>query len=318
MANKPDSLTKQFIVEHAEYSLQSNSHYWRAWIWENIVLLVLSGMWTAEHYSRYFSDFWDIFYERKKTWDKVYFLFDTSNLSIQSEEFRSYIWENWSHLLNREDFCICIVELSSMKRAIWKAIYRLLKVEGKIQLFRDHTKALRWVKENRLIATNKANGLKDVNTIPADLNLEWIRKHAHIKLVGKDLLWSITACRNIIILKIQKHWTPKNIKEYMDHISGLPSLLLKKWNKIFLIFDVTLMEFDIKDAPRFLRLNWLKFLDREDMTTCVVQRKKLNRFLWRRLLRKIGRSEKVKVYPDCDTALNSVRSEMLTYAEDSR
>ena len=205
-----------------------------------------------------------------------------------------------------------------MKRTIWKSVHRLLNVQSRIHLFNGYSLALNWIQVNRAPPNGKTGNLNSKLVIPAELNLELVKKNAHIKLVGKDQLWSITAYRNIILLKIQNHWTPENIQEYTDNISGLPSLLLEKWSRIFLLFDVTLMEFDIKDAPRFLRSNWLKFLDRDDMTTCIVHRKKMNRFLWRQLLWQIGKLEKVKVFSDCNAALTWIRKETMSYSEDLR
>ena len=152
-----DKLTEDFIKKNAEYSLESSFHHWIAWIWGNIVLLAVSGTWSAQHYPYYFSDFWDIFCERKKYWDKVYFVVDANNMPIQSEEFRGYVKKNWSHLLEREDFCLCIVEFKTMKRAIWKSIYRLINAHSKIQLFRDHNEALQWVQENRSVQRSKGS-----------------------------------------------------------------------------------------------------------------------------------------------------------------
>ena len=317
MTDKPHLLTEQFIIENAEYSLGSPSPNWKAWIWENIILLAVAGVWPPEQYPHYFSAFWDIFCERKKSWDKVYLLFDTDNLPIQSEEFRVYTRENWADLLERDDFCLCITESSSMKRAIWKSVHRLLNVLSKIRLFKDYSSALKWIQEDR-VHRNRSDGFRRRASITEKLNLEWVKNHAHIKLAGKDLLWSITACRNIIILEIQKYWSSKDIETYMNTVSGLPYLLLEEWNRIFLLFDVTLMEFDIKDAPRFLQANWLEFLDRDDTTTCIVHGKKLDRFLWRQLLRQIGKTDRVKVFPDCNSALQYIRKEMLAGAEDPR
>jgi len=149
MDKKADSLAKRFIVENAEYSLESPFHHWRAWICKQIVFLAVSGSWQSRHYPYYFGKFWDIFCERKKAWDKVFFVVDANNMPIQSEEFRGYENKNWSHIIEREDFCLSIVEFKTMKRAIGKSIYRLINAQSKIQLFKDHTLALQWVQENR-------------------------------------------------------------------------------------------------------------------------------------------------------------------------
>jgi len=35
-----DTLTKRFIIENAEYSLESSSRHWKAWIWRSIYQLL--------------------------------------------------------------------------------------------------------------------------------------------------------------------------------------------------------------------------------------------------------------------------------------
>lgn len=150
MDETPDTLTKRFIIENAEYSLESSSRHWNAWIWRNIVLLAVSGMWPAEHYPYYFNDLWDIFCERKKQWEQIYFVVDANNMPVQSEEFRGYVKRNWSHLVEREDFCLCIVESKAMKRTIWNSIYQLLGVQNRVKMFKDHDRALTWLQSNQI------------------------------------------------------------------------------------------------------------------------------------------------------------------------
>jgi hypothetical protein len=317
MDKEPDFPTKQYIFENFEYTRGSAQRHWRAWIWENIVLVAVSGVWPPQRYAEYFGSFWDIFCERKKHWNRVYFVFDSNNLPIQSEEFRRYVKDNWVHLLDREDYRLSIVESNSLKRTIWKSIYRLIDIQGKVHLFKDHQSALRWIGKERFQSGGGTKSLTSADSIPEAPSLGWVRKHAHIHLVGKDQLWSVTAWRNIIILKIQNRWTPELIEEYLGYISELPSLVLKKWNRVFLVFDVTRMEFPIKDAPRFLKSDWLRFLDRDDMKVCIVQKNKLNRFLWRQLLWQIGKPNDAKVFSDCDAALLWIYDQVKSYAQES-
>jgi len=300
---------------NTEYTVSPSHGHWEARIWENMVLVKVSGIWPPEHWAKYFGCFWNIFCERRSSWDKVYFIYETTNLPIQNEEFRDYLKENWVHLLDREDYCLSIIEPNSLKRTIWKSIYRLINMQSKVHLFKDHPSAFQWILKDRSKSDQNARSLWGKSSLPEELNFEWVKKHAHIRLVGKDRLWSIKACRNIIVLKIQNHWGPENIEEHLLHISGLPSLLLEKWDKVFLIFDVTQMEFAIRDAPRFLKTDWLRFLDRDDMITCIVQQNKFNRFLWRQLLRQIGKLNRVRLFPDCDRALAWVRDQMIAEAQ---
>jgi hypothetical protein len=311
MERKLSFLKTPHIFENADYTVSPSHGNWEARIWENIVLIATSGIWPPESWAVYFGFFWNIFCERRSMWDKVYFVFETSNLPIQNEEFRTYLKEKWVHLLDRGDYCLSIIEPNSLKRTIWKSIYRLINIQDKVHLFKDHPSAFQWILKDRLKSNEEERSLKDKSSLPEELNFEWVKKHAHIRLVGKDRLWTVKAYRNIIVLKIQKHWSPEDIKEHLLHISGLPSLLLEKWDKVFLVFDVSFMDFAIKDAPRFLELDWLSFLDRDDMITCIVQESKFNRFLWRQLLRRIGKLDRVRLFSKCDRALAWIREEII-------
>lgn len=141
----PEKLTSQFIIQNAEYSLKSHSKNWKILVWRQIVLLYVSGIWDPDLYPYHFSDFWDIFCERKQRRDRVYFIVDANNMPIQSEEFRNYVKTNWLHLIERGDFQLCIVEQKAMKRAIWGSIHRLLGVQDRIRLFKSQDRALEWV-----------------------------------------------------------------------------------------------------------------------------------------------------------------------------
>jgi len=299
------------IFENADYTVKPSHSNWEAFVWENIVFITTSGIWKPEHWAVYFGFFWNIFIERRSLWAKVYFVYDTSNLPIQNEEFRTYLKENWVHLLEREDYCLSIIEPNALKRTIWKSIYRLINIQNKIHLFKDHPSTFQWILKDRSKSTEKAGKPERKPSLPEELNVEWVRKHAHIHLTGKDKLWSIMTCRNIVLLQIRNYWTPENIREYMNHISGLPLLLLEEWKRIFLIFDVTRMNLALRDARKFLKLDWLRFLDWDHMITCVVQQSSFKRFLWRRLLRQIGKLNRVRIFPDCDLALAWIRDDMI-------
>jgi len=127
------------------------------------VLLYMFGVWDPDLYPYHFSDFWDIFCERRQQWDFVYFVIDANDMPIQSEEFRNYVKTNWLHLVERDDFRLCIVEQKTMKRAIWSSIHRLLGVQDRIKLFKSHDYALRWVEAsiNAEKISVKPGGIKD-------------------------------------------------------------------------------------------------------------------------------------------------------------
>jgi hypothetical protein len=146
----PQKITERFIIQNAEYTLESSSREWEAWIWEQLVLLKVSGNWESKNYNHYFSEFWDIFCERKRIWDRVYFIIDANDMEIQTEEFRQYLKESWMHLLDREDLSICLVEAKAMKRLIWKSIYQLIGNQDRVRIFQNFSEAFAWIRGRRV------------------------------------------------------------------------------------------------------------------------------------------------------------------------
>lgn len=89
MDKKADSLTKRFIVENAEYSLESSFHHWRAWIWENIVVLAVQDYdpswdewgyvyvdYTITNAESRTIDYYEVFFEVTCADSSVYFGWD--------------------------------------------------------------------------------------------------------------------------------------------------------------------------------------------------------------------------------------------------
>jgi hypothetical protein len=146
----PKKLTFQYIIQNAEYSIQSQSKNWKIWAWRQIVIIKVAGMWDPDIYPYHFSDFWDIFCERKRYWDPVYFIVEANDMPIQSVEFRNYVKTNWQHLIEREDFRLCIVEEKAMKRAIWRSIYTLLGIQDKVKIFENHNQVFMWAQKQSL------------------------------------------------------------------------------------------------------------------------------------------------------------------------
>ena len=153
--------------------------------------------------------------------------------------------------------------------------------------------------------------MKDKESIPKKLTLEWIKTHSHIRLAGDDLRWSILAWSNIIFLKISKNWTPDEMDGYVDQLSELPEILTKQWDRIFFVFDLSRMKFRKRDAFHYLRFNWLKFLDREEIKVCIVEESKMRRLMWQSLYKIIGKLDKIKLFTDYDDAFDWVREQII-------
>jgi len=148
--------------------------------------------------------------------------------------------------------------------------------------------------------------------IPETLTSEWFESHARIKLVGAGAQWIVMGWRNIIFLRISKKWIPDEIDEYVNRLSVLSAFLSKAANKIFLIFDLSRMQFKKKDIFRYLHADWFKFLAREDVKVCIVEEGNLRRIILRSLYRIVGQLETVMIFCDCDEAFAWVREEIIS------
>jgi len=141
----PERLTRKFLVEHREYEVGSPFHHWRAFPWKQIVLLEVGGTWDLQDCPYYMKEIWDILCERLQHHQRVYLLINANAMDIQSEGFRQYLRESWSHLLERDDLCICVIEEKAMKRAIWSSIYRLIGKRDRIRIFTGYEPAFTWL-----------------------------------------------------------------------------------------------------------------------------------------------------------------------------
>jgi len=298
----PELLTHKFIIENAEYFIESQSKNWKIWVWREIVLLKISGIWESGLYPYHFRDFWDIFNERKQYWNRIYFIVDANDMPVQSDEFRDYVTRNWQHLVERDDFFLCIVEIKAMKRTIWSTTFRMIGIQDKTHLFESYDQALSWHKSHN-------------ESMPEKLSLEWLKNHSQVQFGGEGLRWTLLAWSNVIYIQINDNWKPEEMDSYVDNLSGLPDMLpklSKKWDKIYLLFDMSRMKFKREDASRYLRSNWLEFLNREDMKVCIVEENGMRRVLLRSLYRIIGRLDRIKLFSDCDEAFGWVRGEILS------
>jgi hypothetical protein len=141
----PQRIDKGYLVQNREYHVGSPSHHWQAWIWKHITLLEVAGEWDVREHAYYFKEIWDLFWERRLYYGRVFLVIDANQMDIQNEEFRRYLKLNWIHLLDRQDLCICLVEGNSMKRLIWRSIHQLLDEQERIQIFPCAESALEWI-----------------------------------------------------------------------------------------------------------------------------------------------------------------------------
>lgn len=130
--------------------------------------------------------------------------------------------------------------------------------------------------------------------------------------MGAEARWVVMGWRNIIFLRISKKWTPIEISEYVNRLSALSGFLSKKVDTIFLIFDLSRMQFKKKDLFRYLHTKEFEYLASEDVKVCIVEEGILRRIILRTLYQILGQLEKFKIFNKCDGAFAWVRQEIVS------
>jgi len=146
----PERIDYDSIKKHADGHYLSLDHLWTMWIRRNIVLVQPTGRWSVEDTAVYVNQYWSIFQDLRKRYDPVYFLFDMNHWQIQTEEFRRYIKESWSHVLERDDLYVLFVDANPMKRLIWSAMSQLIGKREQLLLFRDFAEAFAWLRGKKV------------------------------------------------------------------------------------------------------------------------------------------------------------------------
>ena len=98
----------------------------------------------------YLQRYWNIFGDLRKIYAKVFFLFDMNRWEIQTEEFRRYLKENWSHILDRDDLDVLFIDANPMKRLIWISIFQLIGKRERLFLFKDFAQAFAWIRGKKI------------------------------------------------------------------------------------------------------------------------------------------------------------------------
>ncbi len=156
MTEDSERIDLQTIIEHADQHYQSCDDLWMMWIRRNIVLIRASGKWSVDDTAFYLQRYWNIFGDLRKIYAKVIFLFDMNQWEIQTEEFRRYLKENWSHILDREDLDVLFVDANPMKRLIWISIFQLIGKRDRLLLFKNFSEAFAWM-HRRLVNQGNSN-----------------------------------------------------------------------------------------------------------------------------------------------------------------
>jgi hypothetical protein len=326
----PYALSKRLIKNQAKYQYTTFDNRMRVWIWNQIIMVEVSGDWTPEIVAHHLRLLWDDFIKARQKAQKVFLVVDCNQMKMQNEAFRHQLKTEWELLFNRSDVLVCLIEKNTVRRNIRQSIMKLLPGIKNIRTYRDHQQAFRLirtylmsketeVKEEEFqgstellhIVKDQDEKANNEDFVPKKLTIKWINDHSHIRLTGTGMKWIATAWRNIIFLKISQEWAPEEVEDYVNRLSVLPAILTKQWDRIFFVFDLSRMKFKIDNTFRYLRPNLIELHDREDMEICVVLESKIRRLLFRSMYTVIGKLDKLNLFADCDEAFSWVREQIL-------
>ena len=327
----PYLLSRRLIKKQAEYQYTTFDKRMRVWIWNQIIMVEVFSDWTPQNVSHHLRLLWNDFRKARQEAHKVFLVVDCNRMKIQNEAFRYQLKTDWELLFNRNDVLMCLIEKNTVRRIIRQSIMKLLPGIKNIRTYKDHQQAFRLIRAYLMIEetevkekeveepTERLHIVKDQDEkaqnedlVPEKLTLKWIDDHSHMRLTGTGLRWTVTAWRNIILLKISGEWPADEVEDYVNRLSTLPTILQKKWDRIFFVFDLSPMKFKKEEMFRYLRPNLLAFHDREDVRICVVEENRMRRLLLRSLYTLAGRIDKLNLFADSDGAFSWVREQILS------
>jgi len=147
--------------------------------------------------------------------------------------------------------------------------------------------------------------------VPERLTVDWMLKHATMRLVGADGKWQITAWRNVVFFKISGRWPASEAQEYVRRISSIPSILEQEYETVYLLFEVGKMKFKPQEATQYIHTEWLKLLEEPSRVIALIDPNPARLQLWKSVHTIAGKRYRIQFFAAPAEALAWVREELL-------
>jgi len=163
-------LTVPILQANAEMVRTAYDKRWTLWVFQDIMLWKMVGVWPAPVARAHFTEIWQAFLALREKHDPVFLLIDTDHFAQQSYQFRDMLVKEWSHVLDRGDLVICLVATDPMRRAVRNTMAMLAGRLEQFRFYKSFEAALRFIEgRKRDLGTSTGTSLRTIGDVVDEL-----------------------------------------------------------------------------------------------------------------------------------------------------
>jgi hypothetical protein len=148
----PDKPTLLWLEDHADQRLFGASGKWEITAWTNVVYLKIRESWSPEDGEVYIDRLSGIPKVTGEQWERIFFIFDISDMAFKPEELHLYMRSKWLEVLDDEVIVVCLVEAKRMRRLLLHSMYTVLGKRSRVKILASPDEALEWVRTELVTA----------------------------------------------------------------------------------------------------------------------------------------------------------------------
>lgn len=111
----------------------------------------------------------------------------------------------------------------------------------------------------------------------------------------KCALWT---WKNIVFIKATGIWSIEESHSYINRFWDMFTSLKKNWNTIYFLIDTNYMEIQSESFRRYMKEEWGRLADQEELSICIIENKDMKRLIWMSIHQLLGIADKIQLFKD--------------------
>jgi len=143
------------------------------------------------------------------------------------------------------------------------------------------------------------------------LSYRYIIENAERHFLSVDHKWMLWVWCNVVLIKPTGKWSPEDAEIYINQFFALFKSLKTTWPKVYYVLDMNSWELQTEEFRRYLRANWTKLFNREDLILCFVEAKAMKRIIWTSIFQLIDMQDRLFLFEDFSEAFAWIRGRLI-------
>ena len=148
----PKHLTLEWLLDHADQHLFGPDSRWNLVTWNRVVFVKVSHPWSTEPIREYVAYTSGIRRVVRAEKERVFVVFDTTEMEPREADARQYLPPSWVRLLEEGNLAVCIVDERPARRDFWLELHTLVGKRYRVRIFASVNEALGWVRDELIVA----------------------------------------------------------------------------------------------------------------------------------------------------------------------